>query len=229
MATIADPLALLPSEIILQVLEFAPSSTLASLTRTSKAWHHFIDVEHQNAIYSSPLKTEYPHGAKDFNFLSSKSSFSKYFDNISSWKELCKRQTVLSRNWAAVEPETRESVLQVGRNRVWRFKPDFKRRFFLSTSHDGGVQVTSMDTGRIIWSLPRTEVRPYAHLEYQDGTAVWDRYGNALEVGEESPAPDLPVQTCEGPYGHIYHMLTWRIRYGKLTSSLMGFRASSAE
>lgn len=178
-----DPMRLLPSEIILHVLEFAPPSTLASLTSVSKAWHQFIDVNHQDAIYSSPRKTDHPRGAKDFAFLSAGSSFSKYFDGVSSWKDLCKRQTLLSRNWAAAKPETRESIVQVGRNRVWRFKPDFKRRFFLSTSHDGGFHVTDMDTGRIIWELPSAEVRPFAHLEYQDGTAVWDRYGNALEVG----------------------------------------------
>lgn len=178
-----DPLRLLPAELILHVLEFAAPSTLASLTRVSRAWHQFIDMDHQDTIYASPRKTDYPRGAKDFAFLSSGSSFSKYFQGVLSWKDLCKRQTLLSRNWTAVNPETRESIVQVGRNRVWRFKPDFKRRIFLSTSHDGGFHVTDMDTGHIIWELPNTEVRPFAHLEYQDGTAVWDRYGNALEVG----------------------------------------------
>lgn len=182
---LSDPLVLLPSELILHVLNFTPASTLASLTRASKAWHHFIDMEHQDAIYSSPSKTDRPDGGMvtDFAFLSPTTSFAKYLDGVASWKDLCKRQTLLSRNWAASEPETRESLVQVGRNRVWRFKPDFKRRFFLSTSHDGGFRVTDMDTGRIIWELPNAQVRPFAHLEYQDGTAVWDRYGNALEVG----------------------------------------------
>lgn len=180
---VSDPLRLLPAEIILHILEFAPPPSLASLTRVSKAWHQFIDEDHQDAIYSSPRKTEHPDGAKDFSFLATGSNFSKYFEGVSSWKDLCKRQTLLARNWTAEKPETRESIVQVGRSRVWRFKPDFKRRFFLSTSHDGGFHVTDMDTGRIIWQLPSTEVRPFAHLEYQDGTAVWDRYGNALEVG----------------------------------------------
>lgn len=189
----SDPLVLLPSELILHVLEFTPPSTLASLTRVSKAWHSFIDVEHQDAIYSSPCKTDRPPGATatDFAFLSSATSFAKYLDGVASWKDLCKRQTLLSRNWVASEPDTRESVIQVGRSRVWRFKPDFKRRFFLSTSHDGGFRVTDMDTGRIIWELANSEVRPFAHLEYSDGTAVWDRYGNALEVG-----PDLIPSAC---------------------------------
>lgn len=68
------------------------------------------------------------------------------------------------------------------RDPVWRFKPDFHRRIILSTHHTGGVKVTDMDTDRVIWSLSPQTVRPYAHLEYQNGTAVWDREGNALEV-----------------------------------------------
>lgn len=68
------------------------------------------------------------------------------------------------------------------RHPVWRFKPDFERRIILSTHHTGGLKVTDMDTDWILWNLSPQTVRPYAHLEYQDGTAVWDREGNALEV-----------------------------------------------
>jgi hypothetical protein len=46
-----------------------------------------------------------------------------------------------------------------------------------------------MDTGRILWQLPSIldsdtadSVGPYAHLEYQDGMAVFDREGDAVEV-----------------------------------------------
>ncbi|KAL1297527.1 hypothetical protein AAFC00_006099 [Neodothiora populina] len=39
-----------------------------------------------------------------------------------------------------------------------------------------------MDDGRLLWSLDVDDVRPYAHLEYQDGIATWDRFGNAIEV-----------------------------------------------
>jgi hypothetical protein len=87
------------------------------------------------------------------------------------------------------QPVTRESILQVNNHAIWRFKADFKRRLFISTSHAGGLNVTDMDTGRILWQLPsildsdtEDSVRPYAHLEYQDGMAVFDREGDAVEV-----------------------------------------------
>jgi hypothetical protein len=184
-----DPLVKLPPEIVSRVLEFAPTATLASLTRTSRAWHHFIDDVHQEAIYSSPSKTDAPPCSKDFSFLRNQTSFSKYFEYTTSWKDLCKRQLLLARNWEAERPTTRQSVIQVGNDPVWRFRADFKRRFFVSTSQAGGLYVTDMDSGQLLWRLPsnlhssaENAVRPYAHLEYQDGTAVWDRDGDILEV-----------------------------------------------
>ena len=187
---VVDPLSIFPPEIILRILEFTPISALASLTAVSKAWHGFIDVTHQEAIYSSESKTSQPAGgARDFSFLSDSTSIANFFDGTSSWKDLCKRQMMLARNWADANPLCRESVLQVGNDPVWRFRADFKRRFIVSTSQAGGLNVTDMDTGKILWRLPSVldhdgehAVRPYAHLEYQDGMAVFDREGDAVEV-----------------------------------------------
>jgi hypothetical protein len=194
MTAIADPLTVLPPELVLRILDFTPISALASLTTTSQAWHAFIDTTHQDAIYSSPSRTSQPPqrlgGARDFSFLDEATSFSKLFTDITSWKELCRRQILLARNWTEPQPTTRESVLQIGNEAVWRFQPDFKRRFLVSTSHAGGFNVYDMDTGRLLWRLPsiiysttgEQAVRPYAHLEYQDGMAVFDREGDAVEV-----------------------------------------------
>ncbi|KAJ5488530.1 hypothetical protein N7539_003420 [Penicillium diatomitis] len=184
-----DPLAILPPEIILRILDFSPVSTLGSLLAVSKAWHQFIDVTHQDAIYSAGSKTAQPENAsRDLKFLNQSSSVTNYYRGTSSWKELCKRQTLLAHNWAAKRPVHQESVLQVGNDSVWRFRADFKRRLILSTAHEGGFNVTDMDSGQMIWRLPSTydrdedAVRPYAHLEYEDGVAVFDREGNAVEV-----------------------------------------------
>ncbi|KAJ6088707.1 hypothetical protein N7486_009968 [Penicillium sp. IBT 16267x] len=188
-SAVEDPLAILPPEIVLRILDFAPVSTLASLTATSTAWHEFIDVTHQEAIYSSESKTSHPPGTtRDLSFLSNAGTFARSFEGTTSWKDLCRRQTLLACNWADSCPITQESVLQVGNDPIWRFRPDFKRRFFVSTSHAGGLNVTDMDTGCILWRLPSSldrdedAVRPYAHLEYQDGMAVFDREGDAVEV-----------------------------------------------
>ncbi|KAF2209453.1 hypothetical protein CERZMDRAFT_15983, partial [Cercospora zeae-maydis SCOH1-5] len=175
-----DPLHLLPPEVVLRILDFAAPATLAALTRLNRSWHSLIDHDHQNAIY--PAKTYHPPGAKDFAFLHEAPSFAKYYSGVQTWKELCKRQTLLARNWSSRRPTTRESIIQVDNDPVWRFKPDFKRRIILSTSHAGGLRVIDMDTGALLYRMLRNVVRPFAHLEYEDGTAVFDRQGNAVEV-----------------------------------------------
>lgn len=187
MAATTDPLQLLPSELVLRILEFASISSIAQLTRLNNTWHGFIDQTHQDAIYSAKT-SQHSHSNSliDFSSFDEDSlSFSRYFSGVSSWKELCKRQTLLARNWSRNRPITRDLVIGASssvRDPVWRFRPDFQRRIVLSTHHTGGMKVTDMDSDRVIWSLSSEVVRPYAHLEYQDGTAVWDREGNALEV-----------------------------------------------
>ncbi|EAA58215.1 predicted protein [Aspergillus nidulans FGSC A4] len=178
-SSVTDPLSILPPELVLRVLEFATLSTVASLTAVSKAWHQFIDFIHQDAIYSVLSETSHPPEA----------TFSQLFDGVPSYKSLCERQTLLARNWAAQQPVSRECILQIGNDPVWRFRADLKRRFIISTSHGGGLNVTDIDSGQLLWHLPSTldtdnehAVRPYAHLEYQDGMVVFDREGDAVEV-----------------------------------------------
>ncbi|KAL4948679.1 hypothetical protein BDW69DRAFT_88995 [Aspergillus filifer] len=176
---VADPLTVLPPELVLRVLEFASLSTVAALTAVSKAWHQFIDLTHQDAIYSALSKCSSPPNP----------TLSRWFDDVTSCKQFCERQTLLAHNWETPTPVSRERILQVGNDPVWRFRADLKRRFIVSTSHAGGFNVTDIDTGRLLWRLPSTldtdnehAVRPYAHLEYQDGMVVFDREGDAVEV-----------------------------------------------
>ena len=181
-ADTTDPLALLPSEIVLRVIEYADLSSVANLTQLTRAWHAFIDETHQDAIYSSHTKAKRPLQSKNFDFLNNSLDYSKYYSNLQSWKDLCKRQTLLSRGWKRQRPITREATIQIGNDPIWRFRPDFKRRIFLSTSQMGGMNVTDMDSGNLLWRLDADNVRPFAHLEYNDGTAVWDREGDAVEI-----------------------------------------------
>ncbi|KAI0588983.1 F-box multi-domain protein [Pyrenophora tritici-repentis] len=190
-----NPLTVLPPELVLRVLEYTPISDLASLLATSRAWYHFIDNEHTDTIYSSPSKTSQPRQISQLptkaraNALCARAaSFSKLFDGVSSWKQLCERQQMIKKAWARPRPLTRQSVLQVKNSAVWRFKTDFKRRLIISTSHDGGLHVSDMDTGHLLWELPSSlltseddSVEPHAHLEYDDGTAAFNK-GDVIEL-----------------------------------------------
>jgi hypothetical protein len=181
-----DPLELLPAEIVLRIIDFSPISTVAALTRVTRSWHSFIEEAHQEAIYSSHSKTFCPNTRRDLSFLTETRSFAKYFEDTTSWKDLCSRQTLLYRNWNEKEPLTRESIFQVGNDAVWRFRVDWKRRLIISTSQQGGFNVTDLDTGNLLWRLGNDQVRPFAHLEYENGVAVFDCANNGLEVWKSS-------------------------------------------
>ncbi|KAI1080573.1 hypothetical protein F5B20DRAFT_539783 [Whalleya microplaca] len=176
-----DPLTRLPPEVVLRILNFASLNSIANLTCSSQSWHEFIDSSHREVIYAALAP-----GAKNLHepehSLDKLNLFSHLGKGIKSWKDVCRARLLLERSWKDEMPSPRENIIQAGRHPVWRFRPDFKRRFILSTSHVGGVSVTDMDTGNKLWSLDKDTVRPFAHLEYQNGTAVWDRVGNALEV-----------------------------------------------
>jgi hypothetical protein len=190
-----DPLVHLPSEIILRIIDNATLDSVAKLTQLTRAWHKFIDKVHQDAIYSSLTKTERPPQTRDFSFvdpqLDHNKYYNKYYNDIQSynWKDLCRRQILLKKSWNHQRPITRESTIQVGNDPIWRFRPDFKRRIFLSTSQIGGFNVTDMDSGSLLWHLDVDTVRPFAHLEYEDGTAVFDREGDAVEVWKIDSTP----------------------------------------
>ena len=179
-----DPLEALPAEIVLRLLDFSPIASIANLTQANQAWHNFIEHLHQDAIYASPRKTEHPPESKEFSFLKNVESFDQYFKDTSSWRDLCKRQTLLRRNYHDPNPTITESFMVPlsEQKRVWRFRTDLRRRFFICTSQDGGLQVTDVDGKGRLWHLPHNEVPPFAHLEYEDGVAVWSTLGDALEV-----------------------------------------------
>ncbi|KAK1081604.1 tRNA pseudouridine synthase 1 [Friedmanniomyces endolithicus] len=180
----SDPVVRFPPEVTLRMLELAPISSLANSTAVSKDWHKFIDVTHQEAIYSKRNDTTGLDGSKD---LAPAPSFSQYLEGANSSKELCKRQTLLSRNWRSTRPMTTETVLQL-QGGIQQFRADFSRRFFVSTSLEG-LHVTDMDSGTILWSQPFLGIGvdheryiQIPRLEYEDGVAVLNRLGRALEV-----------------------------------------------
>ncbi|KAK0924753.1 tRNA pseudouridine synthase 1 [Friedmanniomyces endolithicus] len=183
--SVADPIVRLPPELTLRILEFAPISSLANLTAVSKAWHNFIDVTHQEAIYSKRTGTTGPHGSEDMTKVS---SYSQYLESAESSKSLCQRQALLSRSWRSDRPMTTQTVLEPGGGGYFQFRADFTRRFFISTSEKGELNVTDMESGTLLWSLPSTLVsnvdseQPCGLLEYEDGVAVFARDDNVLEV-----------------------------------------------
>ena len=111
----SESLLSLPPEILLRILHFASVPSITTLYRVSRGLKSFIDTQEQ-AIFSAVTT----HNADEVK------SFSRYYEGVNGWKELCKRQTQLRENWESETPLTTESVIHVG-DPAWRFRPDFKR------------------------------------------------------------------------------------------------------
>ncbi|KAI1339176.1 hypothetical protein F5Y15DRAFT_383362 [Xylariaceae sp. FL0016] len=185
-----DPLVVLPAEIVLRILHYASLGTVTALAQSSRPWNAFIESAHREIIYASkaPLMQDAVSLKEPGQCFRHFNTITRLGEGVESWKEACRRLILLERSWRDEKLNPRETLIQVGNNPVWRFRPDFKRRFIVSTSHAGGLNVTDIDTGQLLWSLDLGTVRRFAHLEYQDGTAVWDRFQNTLEVWKT----DLP-------------------------------------
>lgn len=107
-----DPLARFPPEIVLRILDFCSVPSIAYLTRLNRSWHRFIDETNQEVVYLS--KISHLPGSSH----TPATSFVRYFDGAETSKELCRRQTLLERNWNDETPVTRESVYQIGNEPV---------------------------------------------------------------------------------------------------------------
>ncbi|KAI9668472.1 MAG: hypothetical protein M1831_001226 [Alyxoria varia] len=176
-----DPLRYLPVEINLNILGFLDIPSLARLSRASKAWNHFINHVHQDPIYAYQAGHT-PNANHEFDKSHSPTTYTRYYQGVTSWKDACKRQYLMHRNWSSESPIIQEHLYDVSPSIVWRFRPDFERRFFISTSQSGGLFVTDMDTGRRLWQRSWHEVRPYAHLEYSNGYAAFDKENDGIEI-----------------------------------------------
>ncbi|RXW18351.1 hypothetical protein EST38_g7513 [Candolleomyces aberdarensis] len=70
--------------------------------------------------------------------------------------------------------------------KVHRIKVDERNGFFLTTTRVGGLVVRDMESEKVLWELPKTYVRAYAHLEYESGYIIFDRLDGSKEVWRSS-------------------------------------------
>ncbi|KAJ3549871.1 hypothetical protein NM688_g5135 [Phlebia brevispora] len=183
----------LPPELICQILAYLSSQDLRALKLTSQFWNKF---------YQTNEASIYHRAAVQHNFVESMNvplddalnGKGKYLSGVHGWRELCRRGLTLERNWArhGCHPL---NLIATDHPDVHRIKVDEEVGIVITTHADGGLVVRDMDTGEVLWGLPRTYVRSYAHCEYSNGFLIFDRLGQAKEVWrlateyERSPLP----------------------------------------
>jgi hypothetical protein len=119
--------------------------------------------------------------------------------NVEGWREFCayrfslaarsphltrpagKRSVQLSQQWASPTPIISSKHLPLS-HLIWRFRIDFSARLLISTAHQGGLFVHDLDDATLLWSLPKDQVDGHAHLEYDDGTLVYDTGERSLRA-----------------------------------------------
>ncbi|KAN0063909.1 hypothetical protein ACQY0O_003515 [Thecaphora frezii] len=190
----SDPLAVLPPETVLAILSHLPLPSIIALESVSTAWNRFLRA-HDALIY---LRTVLPtHAAYlDGRDLGSPSgpwqppalerSYSQHRRFATDARSFARHSYLVERNWRPPPdrlPVIREKLIYTC---VWRFRPDFDARFILCSTPHRHILSIDMDTHRVLWQIRKSDdgvpVRPYAHLEYADGFAVFDRHGEGVEV-----------------------------------------------
>lgn len=200
-----DPLDILPTEIVLQIIDLTSVTDVTRLAQVSRSWHHFIDVLNVNRIFGHYSKAGSAREKHDLTH----HTFTKCFDNISGCKSFCERRNLLRRNWTAQIPETCETYFSLPNLDILQFRADFRRRFFITTSVHREINVICMDTGVILWSHLGSN---YSGLEYDasTGIAVWPRRDHTLECWE----------TEESKRGHFRRVRVWHTQLDVYSFSL---------
>ncbi|KAG7090469.1 hypothetical protein E1B28_009584 [Marasmius oreades] len=208
--------SILPPELVLSVFSYLPIPAIHSLQLASKEYDTFIRTN-QSTIYHHAAVV---HGfisstAVGFDQLSSSGYSFRMLDGLcSSWKAFCRRHTQQEKSWKGKGPSRVVSYTATGTN-VHRIKVDERNRFVIASTGLRQTQnpvpaliVSDMkDTDKILWSLPSTYIKEYAHIEYQNGYLIFDRLGDRKEVWrlatlkDPSPLPpDIDVEKPPIPY-----------------------------
>ncbi|KAK7030833.1 hypothetical protein VNI00_013941 [Paramarasmius palmivorus] len=199
----------LPAEVTLLVLSTLPIPCIHSLRLVSQAWNEFI-LTNEAAIYHSAAVV---HGyisstSEGIDTLPQKYSPKVLSEMGENWKTFCQRRAQLEKAWNGLAPSRLVKYTATGRS-VHRIKVDEINGFIITSYTDRasratGLIVSDMSKDDVLWSLPTTYVKEYAHIEYQNGYLIFDRIGGKKEVWRlatiHDPSPPDPTeQTIQLP------------------------------
>uniref|UniRef100_D8PV87 F-box domain-containing protein n=1 Tax=Schizophyllum commune (strain H4-8 / FGSC 9210) TaxID=578458 RepID=D8PV87_SCHCM len=171
----------LPTELALHTLLFVDLPTIYSLQLVCKPWAEFIRVN-ESTVYHNVVASQ--------NLIPSPSTLledlprwysSRSLEGVASWKAFCRRRVDIIRSWRGRAPAN-TAVYKATGTRVHRIKVDELYGYVITTSADGGLQVTDIVEDEVLWALPKTYVRGWAHVEYADGFIIFDRRDGHKEI-----------------------------------------------
>ncbi|KAK1226734.1 hypothetical protein PQX77_010278 [Marasmius sp. AFHP31] len=186
-------LAVLPAELVLAVLSSLTIPVLHSLQLVSKEFNQFIRAN-ESSIYHGAAVV---HGliastAIGIDQLENGGPSYRILDGINgSWKVFCQRRFQLEKSWRGKAPSKLVSYSATGTS-VHRIKVDEKNGFIIASTgfwdppeNASGPSLIVSDMKnpeKVLWSLPSTYVKQYAHIEYENGFLIFDRLSGQKEV-----------------------------------------------
>ena len=217
----SDPLAALGPANFLHVLSFIDIPSLLGAESVCHPWKDVIDEYAKSVWRDACWRTGVP--SKDMarlayldeNPIPDDESYDEFplpaaIGKTNAWKQACRSEVELQRNWK--HGRCHEAwVTGAPDNSVWRIKEDPEEGTMLMTSRTGespfrtsplpagGLTVIHIESSKLLFQV--RGVRPWAHLEFAKGFAVFDiGPGQSYESAEPTNAVQMGLEVWQnGP------------------------------
>ncbi|TFY59582.1 hypothetical protein EVJ58_g5693, partial [Rhodofomes roseus] len=172
----------LPVELLLVIIAYLPLQSLHRFRRVSKSVDNVIHGNEELVYRQAASLHAYVDGLDSVDPPRAERRSPTYpFTDATSWKQYCQLCLDLNRNWVGQGSATPRTYC-VQNADVHRIKVDEERGLLFTSHETGGIIVTDLISGEILWTLPENYVRTHAHLEYENGYLIFDRFDSDKEV-----------------------------------------------
>ncbi|KAF8271013.1 hypothetical protein EI94DRAFT_1569560 [Lactarius quietus] len=170
----------LPVEVTLKVLSHLPILSLVSLRLLSHQWSDFFTTHKSVIFHGAALYHGYiPPGTGLEDALSM--NMGRPLAGSTSWTGLFRRLFQVGRNWSGKGRAVARELLPPAFN-VHRIKVDKKAGICITTCLQGGLTVTHLFSGTVLWHLPMRYVSNNSDCEYDNGYLVFDRKNESSRI-----------------------------------------------
>lgn len=142
----------LPADVSLHVFAYLSLHDLSQVRVAARAVDQFFhthedSIYHQAAIYHRFVR---PQTALEDAVILERNCL----EGVRDWKELCRRRTVLEKNWDG-HGYVQEGGYQPSEDTVLNFVIDEQERTAISLSRHGGLVVCALEDNRLLWALSK--------------------------------------------------------------------------
>ncbi|RDX49386.1 hypothetical protein OH76DRAFT_1403606 [Lentinus brumalis] len=186
----------LPADVSLHVFAYLSLHDLSQVRVAARAVDQFFhthedSIYHQAAIYHRFVR---PQTALEDAVILERNCL----EGVRDWKELCRRRTVLEKNWDG-HGYVQEGGYQPSEDTVLNFVIDEQERTAISLSRHGGLVVCALEDNRLLWALSKEYVGTH-RFDFSEGFLVCKAKHAGLEIWRRASdvEPDAPIVFSRG-------------------------------